>query len=708
MKYVLPVIVSLFSVTTAWSANYTVSLNTKMADFKMPPGYDCPLFSNSPYADMLSALDKMQDNLNQVFPQCENKSLNESAVTTSIDLRNKIFQAQKLQSTGQTYKLGSVADSIVTLTAALQKSLVTLSASKTSACYRSEAQFRSVIFSINDTFQSMSPLVLDLVSKNPALGQSLGPALKIFAGADAISKSLTMIEQIAKDSVQFDMSNPELRINTVRNICQFMKLYNRLDSLRLYRRGEIASISDKFVAEIREKNQKVDALKKALNPNVKLFGASAIGAQGAALMTEADDDQPIYTDEAKLEYYNKLRAKFSEIQNQTQSALGTFTAAQTDDQYPEISQCQAVSSTLNNLGFTTYKKNLEKFAAAINHRSDYRLQLDIIRAYEADLQEALKQGDRARCARLGSDYLKKLDFLMVTADGILADYENKLISEKGEAYVFQHQLLAAQQAEVLAVESNYANLKTMLNYVAFESSEVEKRAKGIHKYLFAGPDKVESECRARTGDKACSFTEGIAGLAKAYYQEYRNQGPVFELILNNEKYFNDSLTKMANAMLKIQRYEDQFVPAPKSTPSLDQKTFNAYIEARDVNAFSMPHFTSQFLIKGTAAHAQLCLTAKLAADQYVIAATHMMSSVGLCNIIKNVLGQPEVSVKLKNYCVPVSDKTPSGIDQLRFKLVGEYDGTTTGRQGAITRLFARSPKAFIDQVLNRYSTLDCD
>ncbi len=716
MKRILPMMFLVVTGPVLFAADFSTSLNTKMTEFKMPPGYECPLFSNSPYSDVLTALDKMQENLNQVFPQCENKALNESAIATSIELRNKIFEAQKLQTIGQTYKLSTVADSIATLTTGLQTSLVSLSASKTAACYKSEAQFRSSIFSINDTFQSLAPMVLDLVSKNPALGQSLGPALKIFAGADAISKSLTMIEQIARDSIQFDMSNPELRINTVKNICQFMKLYNRLDSLRLYRRGEISRISEKFVADISQKNAKVDELKRVLNPNYRSKGA--IGAAGAALFSPAAAASPMpesqaendlrWNEESRLEYYNKLRSKFSEMQSRTQSALAMYMAAKDEDKYPEISQCQAVTSTLNNNLLTRYKTNLETFASAINHHSDYRLQLDILRVYEADLTRAIKDSNRDLCAKLGGDYLKKFDLLFATAAGILADYENKLVSEKGEAYVYQSQQLTTQQAEVTAAESNYANLKTMLNYVAFESSEVEKRAKGIHKFLFAGPDKVESECASRTTDKTCTLTEGISGFAKAIYQKSRNQGPVFELILNNQSYFNDAYAKMASAILKIQRYEDQFVTLPKSTSQSDRKVFDAYIAAREENAFSMDHLTNKYLVKGSAAHTQMCMTAKYAVDQYVVASTHMMSTVGLCEIIKNVLGQPEVSVNLKNYCVPVSEQQASGVDQLRFKLVGEFDGTTTARQGNITLQFERSPKAFIDQLLTRYAALGCE
>ncbi|MBC7419574.1 MAG: hypothetical protein H7328_02495 [Bdellovibrio sp.] len=704
MKRILPIIATVFSSATLFAAAPSTSLSTKMTEFSMPPGYECPLFSNSPYGDMLTALDKMQDNLNKVFQQCGNKIEDTKTIQTANELRNKIFDAQKMQSSGQTFKLNSTADAIVTLTTHLQKSLVSLAASKTSACYQSESQFRSVIFSINDTFQSMAPLVIDLVSKNPGLAQSLGPAVKIFAGADAISKSLTLIEQIAKDSIQFDMTDPELRLNTVKNICQFMKLYNRLDSLRLYRLGQIQSVSEKFVAEIKEKNAKVDELKRSLSIKPK----SGIGAEGATYMfsrIEGDDD--LSSSEGKVRLFSELKSGLADQQNKVKLAIDIFESSKQKDQIPEISQCQVILSTLANSTLTQYKEKVEKFANAVGDRSDYRLQLDILKAYEDDIRAATKTSDRNLCAKLGYDLLNKLGVFLDSSAGILANFENRMISEKGEFYVFQAQELKTKEIEAKAIESNYANLKTMLNYASFESSEVEKRAKGIYKYLFAGPDKVESDCKNRVEKEKCDLADGIAGIAKAYYQEYRNQGPVYELILNNELYFKSAYSEMLKAITKVQKYEDQFVAAPKSTSHVSREVFNDYIERRQKNAFEMPHISLKYLVKGTSAHTVMCLDLNNAVEQYAVAATHMMSSVGLCEIIKNVLSQPKVSEKLKSYCLPLNDQVASGINNMRFKMMGEFDGTTTAREGNITRSFARAPRTFVESLQVKVIELGC-
>ncbi len=698
------------------------SLQIKMTEFKMPPGYECPLFSNSPYTDMLLALDTMQDNLNRIFPECEAKADNEKAVQTSVQLRDKIMEAMRLQKAGQTYKLELTAKSIGDLATGLQKSIEVLSKVKTKSCYRSEAQFRHTIFAMNDTFQSLAPLVVDLVTKTPGLGLALGPAMKVLVGADAISKSLNMIEQIAKSSIQFDMTDKEQRMTTVKNICQFMKLYNRLEYLRMSRFDQIQTVHQKFQTEISKKNQKIAALKNLSNKPTSDLSART-GAQAAAMKFAkgATSDGPITVD--KTELYDKLSEALPELQNNVQNLLSVFDTAKKEDNFSDITQCQAVTSTLKTPGLKEFKSNFEIFANAISDRSDYRLQLDVLAAYEVDIEAALKSGDRDRCARLGSDWVRKTDNLFGSIRGTIANYENKLIEEKGQDYVLAKKQIADKEAEAKAVQSNYANLKTMLNHVAFESSEVEKRAKGIHKYLFAGPDKVESDCKNRVGTE-CKGYEVLAGVLVAYFQEWRNQGPVFELILNNEKYFNDSFSKMNKAIVAIQKIEDEnfnrlvkgevnkaFIdnyPVRRSVPKKTDPAFKQYIEEREKNAFAMEHLNTKFLPKGSIQHTQACMNTRSLLSEYVIASTHMMSSVALCEMIKNVLGQPEVSQKLKNYCLRLSGKAASGVDQLRYRLIGEYDGTTPVRNGQMPLNFNRSPKAFVDRLLTKYSALECN
>lgn len=693
LKQLLVLITSLLglsSVVYGKPANLSqASIAVKMTAFEMPAEYSCPLFSNSPYTDMLSSLDKMQDNLNSVFPDCENKINNMKLNEVSNELHKNVITAQNLQTTGQTYKLSQTASRIVDLTQVLQQSLVTMSSVQTKACYRSTAQFRNVIFSINDTFQSLSPLILDLATSNPALTQALGPALKIFAGADAISKGLSLIEQIAKDSVQFDMTDKDNRVNTVKNTCQFMKLYNRLMYMRLSRLGQVQSIHSQFQTEIADLNKRLGLSNKLKDQTTKTSSSAFFVSRNAPSFASADES---------LDLFEKLKVSTPIQQNLIQKALSEYDQAKTDYNFPEITQCQLIKTSLNSAALKSFVSQLQKFAAKTQTSDELQFDVDSIKDYELDLNKAISENNRQLCTQLGQDWLRKMDRLFLVARQMMATYEAELIELNGEDFVLKQRKITKETEKLKSVEADYTKLKTMLNYAAFESSEVEKRARGMHKYLFAGPDKVVSECATRDQDNKCTTLEGITGVVKAYYQEFRNQGPVYELLLNNQKYFDEAYLKMYKAMSTIKRFEDQFLPhAIKiKIASLDPQEFEQYVVAREKNAIQMGHLTLQYLAKGSAGYLNICNQGKLAVSEYLKATNHMMSTYGMCQMIKNVLNEPEVSKRLRNYCLPSSDKEDSKLNQLRFQLVGENQTH-----------FGRSPKAFIDQLLIRMETLDC-
>ena len=71
----------------------SASIAVKMTAFEMPAEYNCPLFSNSPYTDMLTSLDKMQENLNRVMPECEIKVAHTKLNEASTSLQQKVMEA---------------------------------------------------------------------------------------------------------------------------------------------------------------------------------------------------------------------------------------------------------------------------------------------------------------------------------------------------------------------------------------------------------------------------------------------------------------------------------------------------------------------------------------------------------------------------------------------------------------------------------------
>ncbi len=672
----------------------SASIAVKMTAFEMPAEYNCPLFSNSPYTDMLTSLDKMQENLNRVLPECESKVAHTKLNEASTSLQQKVMEAQTQQKNGQTYKLSQTTSSIVDITKVLQQSLVAISSAKTKACYTSNSQFRNMIFSINDTFQSLSPLILDIATSNPALTATLGPSLKILAGADAVSKGLSLIEQIAKDSVQFDMTDKDNRVNTLKNTCQFMKLYNRLTYLRLSRLGQMQTVHAKFQADLTEMSHKVSA-------------ANQSRTKGGVEFVNATASIKISSDPS-LELFEKLKISIPEEQSLIQKALGGFNQASTDYNFPEITQCQLVRTSFRSSTLKNLIGELKKFSKFTKNMAELQLDLEGINDYEVDLNKALAEDNRQLCSQLGKDWLTKMDALFLEARRMLAIYEAQLIELNGEEYLIKQRKIAKDAEKLKTTESDYKNLKAMITYASFESSEVEKRARGMHKYMFAGPDKVVSECSLRDADNKCGPVDAVAGLGKAFYQEWRNQGPVYELLLNNGKYFDESMTKLTKSMAVIERFEARFLPANLKaiSESTDLKLFNQYTLARKKAAFQMDHLTAQYVVKGTNDYKDLCGNAKLIIAEYLKASTHMMATFGMCEMIQNVLHEPEVSKKLKNYCLPESETTASKLNQLRFRLAGQFDESSKKSELQV-QLFQRSPKAFVDQLLKRIEALGC-
>ena len=161
-------------------------------------------------------------------------------------------------------------------------------------------------------------------------------------------------------------------------------------------------------------------------------------------------------------------------------------------------------------------------------------------------------------------------------------------------------------------------------------------------------------------------------------------------------------------MAVIERFEARFLPANLKaiSESTDLKLFNQYTLARKKAAFQMDHLTAQYVVKGTNDYKDICGNAKLIIAEYLKASTHMMATFGMCEMIQNVLHEPEVSKKLKNYCLPESETTASKLNQLRLRLAGQFDESSKKSELQV-QLFQRSPKAFVDQLLKRVEVLGC-
>ncbi|AZZ36152.1 hypothetical protein CIK05_04865 [Bdellovibrio sp. qaytius] len=696
------------------------SISQQMVLFEMPPEYECPLFSNSPYTEILSSLDKMQENLNTVFPQCDTKAQNEKVAQKAVELRNAVFDAKKLQDSGQTFKLELSAQNMVDAAQKIQEALALAAQSQTRVCYRSNQQFRNVVFSINETFQGIAPVVLDMISKNPVLGAKLGPAVKILAGADALSKGLGFVEQIAQDSIMFDMTDQNNRVNTLKNVCQYMKLYRRLDYMRSLKLGQIQSVYAGYQSRIRDLSQNITDYRRKNSMEVAPANAFMAVKPQAAALSNVDESDP------NFQLFSSLKNLLPDELNKLQKAQYDLELATKDLQRPEVAQCQIIETTKTSV---TYKKTVEKLVEFAKSWADQmggspesaasvqvlKQQLD---AYDEYFNEAKTQKNLSECVKLGEDWIKISLELLSTSQKMVHMFAQEQAELQTETDSIKEKKLSKKEREKENALTNLASLKSMMQYAAFESSEIEKRAKDMHRYFFRGPyyNEVKGVC---ADENNCGWWEKTVGGAKAAYQWQRNNGPVYELLRNNDLHFNNAYNQMIEARAKLNMFEYQFAQADFKDQH-SSGTLQAITDRTKKYSQQLTHLSLKYIKKGSPMHQNLCMNARQMLDKYLVASTHMLSSQALCNMVYPALKEDNVATALRDYCIPragiteAADK-PSKLQQLIYTLIGEGEGkqrwvVTFGDTEA--RLWdvsnENSPKALVDKLIEKYDNLECE
>lgn len=701
----------------------TISAKTSIAQqmvlFEMPPEYECPLFSNSPYTEILTSLDRMQENLNSTFPQCDMRAQNEKVAQKAVVLRNAVFEAKKLQESGQTFKLEMTAQTMVDAAQKIQETLALAAQSQTKVCYRSNQQFRNVVFSINETFQGIAPVVLDMVSKNPVLAAKLGPAVKVLAGADALSKGLGFVEQIAKDSIMFDMADQNNRVNTLKNVCQYMKLYRRLEYMRSLKLGQIQSVYTAYQSRIRDLNQNINDYRKK-NSMPTTAAAVIPVAPNAAAIAEMNAADPNY------QLFTSLKTLLPDELNKLQKAQYDLELQAKDLQRPEVAQCRLIQSTKSSVSFAKTIEKLTEFgvswAEGMGGAPESAAAIEVLKsqleAYDEYFTEAANQKNLTECVKLGQDWIKiSLELLSQGQKMVhlFAQEQAELQTETDQIIVKR---LSKKEREKQNMQSNLASLKSMMQYAAFESSEIEKRAKDMHRYFFRGPyyNEVKSAC---SDDPNCGWWQKTVGGVKAAYQWQRNNGPIYELLRNNDQHFNNAYMQMNQARAKLNRFEYEFARADyKGQVGIGVLE---KIQARaKVYGQRLTHLSLRYIKKGSATHQNLCMSARQVLDKYLVASTHMMSSQALCNMVFPALKENNVAGVLRDYCIPRAGRTektdkPSKLQQLIYSLVGEGEGKKKwviyfGAQQAteVDVSNENSPKALVDKLIEKYEALECE
>lgn len=690
----------------------SASISKKMPLFEGSSDVECPLFSNSPYNDVLVSIDKMQTNLNAAFPNCENKKLNNEIMTESVQFRQSVFEVQKLSKTSQSYQIKASVEKMVQIAQKIQNSLQIAAKAQTQVCYRANGQFRSVLFSMNEAFQSISPVILDLVSKNPALAKSMGSSLKVLVGLDSLSKGLGFIEQIAQDSVMFDMKDKTNRENTIKNVCQYMKLYRRLEYMRLSRLGRIQTVYTEYENKINEINKKKAEQLEQMNKKQIIFSRVSQGLDGSGLSGSKALDPVVLA-------VNQIKNKASQIIERLQNAQNEFEVIQGQYNRPHIAQCEIikqiksiaeVQSTMNSI--YTLNDGFEKSDRVFS-------MIQQLKSYDAEISSVTtaKANNVNECSKLGQDWLKIALSLMTEGLEMVLHYEENVVELSGESLATDRKKLQKQEEQLKSAQTNYNILKSFINYSAvdFEASETEKHAIDMYRYFFKGPDYNEIKAvyckQTKRTDCENSTWDDLAAWAKAQYQYAYNEGPVYELLRNNDLYFDQAYNEMIRGLSFVSMYEYnktlELFGGKEPRRNADYKLFQIKLQE---NYSKMLNVNLGHIQHGSKLHSNICLSINQAIDKYAVASTHLMASQSLCQLISPVLKEEKISTKLRNYCVPPraqndSRSRPSELQKNIYKLVGAIELDPKAKP--LPRRQA-APKALVAILAEKYESLKCD
>lgn len=618
------------------------SSTLKMSLAQVPDDFECPLFSNSPYQDILTALDGLQTAIN-VFPKCgSNDRASELMSASSVELRQKIMDAQSLQEQGETRKLGLSAEQILSKANSLQGLITKVTSSTEGDCYKTP-ESKNLIFSINDAFQSIAPLALDFAAKNPTLGPMLSKFLPVVAGAKAISSGISVLETALKYVPTLDMAVPENRIAVIKNTCSFMKLYNKVEYLTLDRASRLEKINRDFDTKINASRQ----IKK-----------SVLESLGAMTFASNPLDAEIIRIKDRVEKYQTLLGRASEeLETQGRgSAIGACSVIKT------ISGMKTASGILTDM---------VRLAEILKQEDQVAFKKTKLQEYEVEMNKEETLKAVSSCAEMGQEWLSAQKEALDAMKSILASYDNET---QGTAQQSVAQIKINREEKKMAdLQADHAKLNIFADLSVFEPGELEKRMRGMPKYLFNGPD----------GN---------------WFTKLRKNGPVYDLLHDNEVSFEDALKRFQKNVFHLLNFEYTMIlnETMNLKPSANLQRGTVALQRYNQEGNKFLHLSTQFAAPGTHQFRELCNKSKLAIKAYVEATDHLLSSEYLCKMIEPVLKEQEVSVWLRRYCQ----------DSVGLVTAGQVKA---GYKELARPLFKKAgPKEQIEAIMQRFDKLGCD
>lgn len=617
------------------------SSTIKMSLAQVPDEFECPLFSNSPYTDILAALDGLQTSIN-LFPKCsESDKTGDLMSSSSVELRQKIIEAQSLQEKGETRRLGISAEQILSSATKLQDLIGQVSSQGN--CYKTD-ESKNLIFSINDTFQSIAPLALDFAAKNPSLGPILSRYLPAVAGARAVSKGISVLEMALKHVPTLNMKDPDNRVAVIKNTCSFMKLYNKVEYITLDRASRLRKINRDF-------DTKINASRE--------MKRSVIESLGEMTLSTNPTDAEIIQIKDRIEKFQSILSKASDE------------LISEDGKSSDIGICTAIKTVHARNASSGLLTDVVRLAELLQKSEQIDFKKTKLQEYEKQINVKGVLQDSTSCAQIGQEWLMAQKEVLAEGKLLIAGYDNsteETLSNESAAKV----KISREDKKTANLQADKAKLNIFADLSVFEPGELEKRMRGMPKYLFNGTDG-------------------------GWFQKLKKNGPVYDLLYDNEESFEYALKRFktsVNYLLNFE-YRQALLTAKKEFPMPAQYSTVA-LERYQKEGMRFRYVTTATAPVGSYEHRELCNHSKLAIKAYVEATDQLLSSEYLCKMIEPVLKEQEVSMWLRRYCQDSKSLVGSSIVRAGFKELARP-------------LFVKNgPKRQIESIMRRYDKLECN
>ncbi len=568
-----------------------------MATADVSEEFDCPLFSNSPYADILKSINSLESAI-QLFPTCKEDGHLKASIQMGKDIKDRVIAIRQSLEGGKGLTSSQAVEDVLGQSAQFQELLVNMSQSS-EPCYK-DPKSRSLIFKINDALQSISPLAMEIVTKMPGLNSNLLP---VVAGSGALVQGISTLEKVLEESATLDVSNSkqgsENRIALIKNTCQFMKVYNKVDYLQMNR----AERSQKIHQEYHTQMQPIQEEKKSL--------LDILDNSKPKTSPEAQQVAQIKVINLKMKKsYESAKEEF----NSSSSEIGICAAAKT-----LASISKEANILVNFQKLTKLSKSQELAQFKINKYNEF-----YSRIYQ-------NQRDAKACATDAKDWIASVGELVAESERMIEKFEKD--NSSGLDYIIAADKLAVQASKAAGVSSDHIKKQKFVEISVFEPSEISKRMRSMPRYLFNGPDG------------------GLGGYVpngpwKKYF--FKN-GPVFDFLKNNESQFTEIMAIFNKNFAVIMKAEDQRIH--KLVPRFDRNAdIIKFYQLREAARIELSTLNYKTYPKGSSAHQEICDKVKMTVKSYQEAKDMLASSHYMCQMIDPVLKEEGVSIPLKNYC----------------------------------------------------------